>query len=112
MSAIDLANRAYIVTGASRGMGAEMAHAIALSGGRVVIVAPEPDAAELEETAARIGRDCGAGCAKPVVADISDIEACRRAARACVSMFGQLDGLGQPPRGDPVIMLVDDLVRS
>ena len=93
MVAIDLAERTYIVTGASRGMGAEMAHAIALAGGRVVLVAPERDATELAETAAEINRNCGTGRAKAVVADISDIEACRLTARVCLSAFGRLDGL-------------------
>ncbi|MFN3890652.1 MAG: SDR family NAD(P)-dependent oxidoreductase [Beijerinckiaceae bacterium] len=93
MLAINLAERAYIVTGASRGMGAEMAHAIALAGGRVVLVAPERDAAELVGTTASINRDCGTGSAKAAVADISDIEACRLAARVCLSAFGRIDGL-------------------
>lgn len=93
MVEIDLAERAYIVTGASRGMGAEMAHALARAGGRVVLVAPECDAAELADAAAQIDRDCGTGRAKAAVADISDIEACRLATRVCLSAFGRLDGL-------------------
>ena len=93
MVAIDLGQRAYIVTGASRGMGAEMAHALALAGGRVLLVAPERDAAELADAAAQINRDAGPGRAEAAVADIADIEACRRALRMCLSAFGRLDGL-------------------
>lgn len=70
-----------------------MAHAIALAGGRVVLVAPERDAVELAETAAQIDRDCGTSRAKAAVADIADIDACRLAVRACLSEFGRLDGL-------------------
>lgn len=93
MVAIDLAQRAYIVTGASRGMGAEMAHALALAGGRVLLVAPDRDAAELGEAAAQINRDAGPGRAEAAVADIADIEACRIAVQMCLSAFGRLDGL-------------------
>lgn len=93
MVAIDLAQRAYIVTGASRGMGAEMAHALALAGGRVLLVAPDRDAAELGEAVAQINRDAGPGRADAAVADIADIEACRIAVQMCLSAFGRLDGL-------------------
>lgn len=93
MHAFDLENRAYIATGASRGMGAEMARALAVAGGRVVLVSPPRDSDELAETAAEICRVSGPGRAIGVVADIAEVDGCRRVVAECLSAFGQLDGL-------------------
>jgi NAD(P)-dependent dehydrogenase (short-subunit alcohol dehydrogenase family) len=76
-----LAGRLALVTGASRGIGAATADALAAAGARVVLAARDRDA--LEATAARI-RGAG-GDATPVAADVSqaeDVEHLFDAARA------------------------------
>ena len=52
MASIDLKNRAFIVTGASRGMGKAMAEALLAANARVAPLSP--DTAELNATVAQL----------------------------------------------------------
>ncbi len=79
-----LAGRLAVVTGASRGIGAATAAAIAAAGAHVVLAAQDRRA--LDSVAARI-RDAG-GQATPVVTDVSDEAAVQR-------LFTEVAGLGQ-----------------
>lgn len=100
MAAIDLKNRAFIVTGASRGMGKAMAEAVLAAGGRVAALSP--DTAELNAAVAEFGTAFGKGRAIAVDADISKPEDCKRSVAETTAAFGAIDGvvndaaLGQP----------------
>ncbi len=83
-----LAGRLAVVTGASRGIGAATAVAVAAAGAHVVLAARDPRA--LDAVAGRI-RDAG-GQATIVPADVSDEAAVGRLF-AAVSNAGQLDAL-------------------
>jgi 3-oxoacyl-[acyl-carrier protein] reductase len=91
---LGLADRRYLVTGASRGLGAAIATALAGEGARVAIAAR--GSAELSTTAASIG-------AVAVAADLSDPDGPRIAVDGAVAAIGGLDGLvvnsGGPPPG-------------
>ncbi len=80
-----LAGRLAVVTGASRGIGAATAAAMAAAGARVVLAARDPQA--LGTVADRI-RDAG-GQATPVPTDVSDEASVQR-------LFTEVGGFGQP----------------
>ena len=79
-----LAGRLAVVTGASRGIGAATAAAVAAAGAHVVLAARDRQA--LESLAARI-RDAG-GQAMPVATDVRDEAAVER-------LFAKVAGIGQ-----------------
>src|SRR6516225_692865 len=79
-----LAGRLAVVTGASRGIGAATAAAVAAAGAHVVLAAR--DRAALDGVAGRI-KDAG-GQATPVPTDVSDEAAVGR-------LFAEAAGLGQ-----------------
>lgn len=85
-----LDGRCVIVTGASRGLGREMALELAARGARVAATGAAPSAA-LEETAAMI-RATG-GEALTLAADVADFAACEAAVAATVAAFGPVDAL-------------------
>lgn len=91
---LGLADRRFLVAGASRGLGAAIATALAGEGARVAAVAR--GSAELSATAASIG-------AVAVAADLSDPDGPRSAVEGAVAALGGLDGLvvnsGGPPPG-------------
>jgi 3-oxoacyl-[acyl-carrier protein] reductase len=91
---LGLADRRFLVAGASRGLGAAIATALAGEGARVAAVAR--GSAELDTTAASIG-------AVAIAADLSDPDGARAAVEAAVDALGGLDGLvvnsGGPPPG-------------
>jgi len=91
MSDISLDGRAIIVTGASRGMGREMADALLEAGARVAVLSPEAD--ELAATAADLGAAHGADRVIALVSDITDYDACARGVAETIAAFGGLDGL-------------------
>lgn len=92
-----LDGKTVIVTGASRGIGAEIARLFAEEGGRVACVArtlregEHPLEGSLEQTVRTI-REAG-GVAIPVVADISEYEQCVRAVEEARAAYGPIDVL-------------------
>lgn len=93
MAAVSLSGRVYIVSGASRGMGREMAHALLLAGASVTILAPQRDAQELRATAAEIGRDVGADRVLAVVGDNTSPAACAGVVERTIETFGAVHGV-------------------
>ena len=91
---LGLTDRRVLVTGASRGLGAAIATALAGEGARVVVAAR--DSAELTATARSIG-------AVALIADLSDRDGPRAAVDGAIAALGGLDGLvvnsGGPPPG-------------
>jgi NAD(P)-dependent dehydrogenase (short-subunit alcohol dehydrogenase family) len=92
-----LADRVVVVTGASRGIGAEIAKLFAAEGGKVVCAArtlhegDHPLAGSLESTVAEI-RAAG-GQAEAVAANISEPPECERLLSAARSLYGPIDVL-------------------
>lgn len=90
MSVLDrfrLDGKRLFITGGSRGLGREMALAVAEAGGDVVLVGR--DAERLEKTAAEI-RHLGRA-AWPMQADMSDMAICEQTCRRAVAEFGPID---------------------
>lgn len=82
-----LADQVVLITGGARGIGAEVAKALAARGSRVVIT--DLDQGPLDEVASEIGADrCLA-----VVADVCDLAAMEAAAAAAVERFGRIDAV-------------------
>ncbi len=92
-----LDGKVVIVTGASRGIGAEIAKLFAAEGGRIVCAARTLREGQhalegsLETTVAAI-RDAG-GEATPVAVNISEIEECERLVRAAHDAYGPVEVL-------------------
>jgi len=84
-----LAGKAALVTGASSGLGAGFAIALAQAGADVVLAARRR--AGLEATGCEVEKLGGGALA--VETDVTDPEACRAAVQAAVRRFGQLDVL-------------------
>src|SRR6266436_7861222 len=84
-----LAGKAALVTGASSGLGAGFAIALAQAGADVVLAARRR--AGLEATGREVEKLGGGALA--VETDVTDPEACRAAVQAAVRRFGQLDVL-------------------
>ena len=82
-SAAKLTGRHVFVTGASRGIGANIAAALAADGARVSLVGR--DAARLDTVAAALG---GADHAIPIVADVTDAASVKEAFAAARRQFG------------------------
>lgn len=78
-----LAGKLALVTGASRGIGASIAAALAAEGARVSLLGR--DAARLEEVAAGLG---GPERAIPIVADVTDATSVKEAFAAARRQFG------------------------
>ena len=78
-----------IVTGASRGLGEEVARQLGSTGATVALVARSLD--DLRRTADAV-KDCGSACLA-LAADVSDPDACRRVVEQTVGEFGRLDSL-------------------
>jgi 3-oxoacyl-[acyl-carrier protein] reductase len=93
---LDLADRVYVVSGGSRGLGYATAEALVREGARVVIVAR--DAQADDAAVSRLGP-----AAIGVPADLSDPAAAQRAVDAAMNTFGRIDGalisVGGPPPG-------------
>ena len=96
----ELSGKVALVTGASRGIGAATARALAAAGASVALAAR--DAARLEELSAEIAAAGGKALAVPT--DVSDAAAVERMVGTTVSALGGLDiavnnaaGGGRPP---------------
>lgn len=95
-----LRGRVAVITGASRGIGAATAQALAAAGARVVLAAR--DQARLDDVAQTIERIGGTALVAPT--DVTDHEAVAALMRRTVEHFGRLDiavnnaaGAGHPP---------------
>lgn len=95
---LGLADRVYVLTGASRGLGFATAQCLAEEGARVVV--SSRDEARAVEAAARLG---GPDRAIGVGADLADPDAADRLVTLARERFGRLDGalisVGGPPPG-------------
>jgi 3-oxoacyl-[acyl-carrier protein] reductase len=109
MSGIDLDGIVVAMTGASVGLGRSMSLALARAGARVVLAAPEVDL--LEQVAAEIDAQAGAGRTLPLRTDITVRNDCERLLAESIRRFGGLNvlvnnarrpvrGPGLPPAGN------------
>lgn len=105
---LGLADRVYVITGASRGLGLASARALVAEGARVAIVARPSDALDAAVTA--LGTSAIA-----VPADLADADAAEHAVESALGAFGRLDGallsVGGPPPGS-VLTTTDDQWRA
>lgn len=84
-----LDGQVVVLTGASSGLGAHFATALAAAGASVVLGARRAD--QLDEVLAQVHRTGGTGAA--LTTDVTDPAQCRALARLAVDRFGRLDGL-------------------
>lgn len=103
---LGLAGRAFVVTGASRGLGLACAQALVDEGARVVVAAR--DAERVRAAADALG-------AVGVAADLADPSTPARLVAACEEAYGRVDGalvsVGGPPPG-AALDLTDDQWRG
>ncbi|RST85423.1 SDR family oxidoreductase [Aquibium carbonis] len=94
MTAADpsLPGRVAIVTGASRGLGLEMALEMAAAGMKVVLTGSRPGGA-LDEAVAKAAAVGGEGNVLGVVADVRSYAACEAVVADTVARFGRVDVL-------------------
>lgn len=99
---LGLAGKAFLVTGASRGLGLATAQQLAAEGASVVVAARSTD------EIARVAGDLG--CVG-VAADLADPAAAARLVAATVEAYGRIDGaavsVGGPPAG-PALSITDE----
>lgn len=89
MSDASLNGRAVLITGGSRGLGREMALALAEAGCRVAITGSKPSEA-LDETLKSISKHTKA---LAIIADAADQQAAARSVEQTVATFGRIDVL-------------------
>ena len=87
-----LAGRVAIVTGASRGLGFEMALEMAAAGMKVVLTGSRPGGA-LDEAVAKAAAAGGADNVLGVVADVCSYAACEAVVAQTIARFGRVDVL-------------------
>lgn len=106
---LDLTDRVYLLTGATRGLGRATAEALVADGARVVVSGRDP--AAVDDAVAALDAIGGAGHAVGAVADNADPEAPGRLIAAAHDAWGRLDGalisVGGPPAG-PVTAMSDE----
>jgi 3-oxoacyl-[acyl-carrier protein] reductase len=94
---LGLADRVYVLTGASRGLGYATAEALVADGARVVISSRDAD--RVRAAVASLGAASAVG----VAADLSDPGTPHRLVDTAMQRFGRLDGalisVGGPPHG-------------
>jgi 3-oxoacyl-[acyl-carrier protein] reductase len=100
---LGLAERACIVTGASRGIGRAVALALVREGASVLLVGRGQ--AALNET---VQACAGPGQAHPLALDVTSADAGGRLVDACLDRFGRLDGLVNNA-GTSAVRAVEDL---
>ena len=110
---LGLRDRAYLVTGGSRGLGFAAAQALVAEGARVLISAPH--AATATAAVARLGAGDPPGAAAWVVADNADPAAPGQLIATARERFGRLDGalisVGGSP-GGTIASITDDQWQS
>jgi len=98
---LGLADRVYVLTGASRGLGFATAQSLVADGARVVVSAR--DKARVDDAVARLGE-----LATGVVADLTDESTPQTLIATARERFGRFDGalisVGGPPRGTAAAM--------
>src|SRR5215213_7977257 len=101
---LHLKNKAFVVGGASSGLGRAVAEQLIVEGARVLLVARNADA--LQEVVKELGEQ-----AHPCPADVSHRTGVDKVATVAVDRFGTLDGVlvnaGGPPFG-PALKLTDE----
>jgi len=106
---LQLTDRVYLVTGATRGLGRATAEVLVAEGARVVLSGRTQ--ASLDETAAGLGESAIA-----VAGDNADPEQADRLVRAALHRWGRLDGalisVGGPPTGSVMDTSDEDWSRS
>ena len=106
---LGLAERVFILTGASRGLGFATAQALVADGARVVLSSRDPE--RVDDAVAALGSSTAFG----VTADLTDPETPRELVDAAMERFGRLDGalisVGGPARGTAA-ELTDDHWRQ
>ncbi len=106
---LDLAERVFVVTGSTSGLGRAVAEALVAEGARVVVAART--AADVERVAAELG-DAAVG----VVADLTDTGAPAALVAGAMDAFGRLDGAfvshGGPPPSSALGLDEETLQRS
>lgn len=107
---LGLADRVYVLTGASRGLGFATAEALVADGAKVVISSRDAD--RVAEAVDSLG---GPAYAAGIAADLADPRAAGALVDLATKRFGRLDGalisVGGPPRGT-VASLTDDQWRA
>jgi 3-oxoacyl-[acyl-carrier protein] reductase len=102
---LGLADRVFILTGASRGLGFATARALVADGARVVVASRDPD--RVDEAVSALGSS-----AVGVAADLTDPETPRDLVDAAMERFGRLDGalisVGGPTPGTVFDTTIDD----
>ncbi len=81
----DLAGQVALVTGAGRGIGRDLARALAASGARVLAGVRDPEAADVTWAAPDGGR------VEPIVLDVTDVAGTRIAVDTAVATHGRID---------------------
>lgn len=89
MDSHDLTGRPTVITGASRGLGAALARAVARAGAPVALLATSPD--DLEEVTSEIRADGGE--AEGWEVDVADWPAVESFSREVVARFGDVHGV-------------------
>ncbi|MBA2388871.1 MAG: SDR family oxidoreductase [Geodermatophilaceae bacterium] len=107
---LGLANRVYVVTGGSQGLGRAGADALVGDGAKVVVCSRDGD--RVDQAVAALG---GNEVAVGVRADLGEATAAQRLVQAAYDAFGRLDGallsVGGPPTGT-VTDTTDDTWRA
>src|SRR6266513_2143016 len=84
-----LRNKVAVITGGSRGLGLVLARHICAQGGKVAIIARDPE--ELARAKADLGRRSGATNAFAVKCDLLDASQIESAVREIIDRFGKID---------------------
>jgi 3-oxoacyl-[acyl-carrier protein] reductase len=109
---LGLADRAYLVTGGSRGLGLAAATALVAEGASVLVAGRDTDV--LAQAVEGL-RSLGGGRAMGLSADLADPASAERLVAGAISMFGGLDGVlvsvGGPPPGS-AMSVADDAWRE
>src|SRR5437867_689989 len=84
-----LRDKVAVITGGSRGLGLVLARHICAQGGKVAIIARDPE--ELERAKVDLGRRSGAGNAFGVKCDLLDASQIESAVQEIIDRFGKID---------------------